>query len=71
MAFALGLSVTAEGVEHMHQLALLRQQKCREAQGFLVSHPMSEGDASRFLRRLPDVTGIRRIRALELPLPGA
>jgi diguanylate cyclase len=70
MAFALGLSVTAEGVEHLHQLALLRQQKCREAQGFLVSHPMSEGDAARFLRRLPDVTGIRRIRALQLPLPG-
>jgi diguanylate cyclase (GGDEF)-like protein len=71
MAFALGLSVTAEGVEHLHQLALLRQQKCGEAQGFLVSHPMSEGDAARFLRRLPDVTGIRRIRALQLPLPGA
>jgi diguanylate cyclase (GGDEF)-like protein len=71
MALALGLSVTAEGVEHLHQLALLQQQKCREAQGFLVSHPMSEGDAARFLRRLPDVTGIRRIRALQLPLPGA
>jgi len=70
MAFALGLSVTAEGVEHMDQLALLQQQKCREAQGFLVSHPMSEGDAARFLRRLPDVTGIRRIRALQAPLPG-
>ena len=69
MAFALGLSVTAEGVEHMHQLALLRQQNCREAQGFLVSHPMSEGDAARFLRRLPDVTSIRRIRALQAPRP--
>ena len=67
MAFALGMSVTAEGVEHMHQLALLQQQKCREAQGFLVSHPMSEGDAARFLRRLPDVTSIRRIRALRPP----
>jgi EAL domain-containing protein (putative c-di-GMP-specific phosphodiesterase class I) len=71
MAFALGLSVTAEGVENLHQLALLRQQNCREAQGFLVSHPMSEGDAARFMRRLPDVTGIRRIRALQLPPPGA
>jgi diguanylate cyclase len=71
MALALGLSVTAEGVEHVHQLALLQQQKCREAQGFLVSHPMSEGDAARFMRRLPDVTGIRRIRALALPPPRA
>jgi diguanylate cyclase (GGDEF)-like protein len=71
MALALGLNVTAEGVEHVHQLALLQQQKCSEAQGFLVSHPMSEGDAARFLRRLPDVTGIRRIRALVLPPPGA
>jgi diguanylate cyclase (GGDEF)-like protein len=67
MAFALGFSVTAEGVEHMDQIALLRQQKCREAQGFLVSQPMSESDAAGFLRRLPDVTSIRRIRALHSP----
>jgi len=71
MAFALGLSVTAEGVEHVHQVALLQQQGCREAQGFLVSHPMSESDAARFLRRLPEVTSIRRIRALRATPPEA
>ena len=54
----------------MQQLALLQQQKCREAQGFLFSHPMTESDAARFLRRLPEVTSIRRIRALQLPLAG-
>ena len=66
MAFALGLSVTAEGVENMQQLALLQQQHCREAQGYLVSHPIGEADAARFLRRLPDVTAIRRIHALKI-----
>ena len=36
----LGLGVIAEGVESKTQLALLRQQRCQEIQGFLVGKPM-------------------------------
>jgi EAL domain-containing protein (putative c-di-GMP-specific phosphodiesterase class I) len=65
MAQALGLRVAAEGVERQEQLALLRAHRCREAQGYLVSHPMGAREATLFLRRLPEVTGIRRLRGLE------
>jgi len=64
MARALGLRVAAEGVEHEQQLALLRAHDCREAQGYLVSHPMGTREATLFLRRLPEVTAIRRLRLL-------
>ena len=64
MALALGLRVAAEGVEQQEQLALLRAHRCREAQGYLVSHPMGARDATLFLQRLPEVTGIRRLHGL-------
>jgi predicted signal transduction protein with EAL and GGDEF domain len=67
MAQALGLRVAAEGVERPEQLVLLRAHRCREAQGYLVSHPMGAREATLFLRRLPDVTAIRRLRSLEPP----
>ena len=40
-AHALGLRVTAEGVERAGQLHLLRALGCDSAQGFLISHPMA------------------------------
>jgi len=42
MGHALGLDVTAEGVETERHLELLRQQGCDEAQGYLFSRPQSE-----------------------------
>ena len=42
MSHALGLEVTAEGVETERHLELLRQQGCDEAQGYLFSRPQSE-----------------------------
>ena len=38
---ALGMSTIAEGVENQDQVATLRAQGCREAQGFLYWSPMS------------------------------
>ena len=49
MAHSLDLEVVAEGVETPDQLEYLRQQKCDEVQGNLVSAPM---DAERCLRFL-------------------
>ena len=39
LASALGLVVTAEGVESEEQLDMLRQDQCAEVQGFLLSQP--------------------------------
>lgn len=40
MAHNLGLSVIAEGIETEEQLALLKQHRCNEAQGYLFSKPV-------------------------------
>lgn len=41
MAHGLGMSVVAEGVEDATQLELLKQLRCNEIQGFLISHPLA------------------------------
>lgn len=43
---ALGLSVTAEGVETPEQLMLLRMDNCAELQGYLMSMPVSDAEIS-------------------------
>jgi diguanylate cyclase (GGDEF)-like protein/PAS domain S-box-containing protein len=40
MADALNLAVTAEGIETQQQLAILKQLRCRRAQGFYLARPM-------------------------------
>ena len=42
----LGMAVTAEGVETQAQLDCLAQIGCEEAQGYLISRPISSRDAS-------------------------
>lgn len=44
LARALGLSVTAEGVENVQQLELLREQRCEAWQGYLCAEPLVEQD---------------------------
>jgi diguanylate cyclase (GGDEF)-like protein len=51
MSRSLRISVTAEGVENLPQLAFLREQLCHEAQGFLFSEPLTAADALAMLRR--------------------
>jgi diguanylate cyclase len=63
MARSLRINVTAEGVESLPQLMFLQEQECQEAQGYLLSRPMSIGDADSLLQRLVDAeTGSRSQR---------
>jgi EAL domain-containing protein (putative c-di-GMP-specific phosphodiesterase class I) len=41
VAFAMGLSVTAEGVERREEAAALTRLGCREFQGYLFSRPLT------------------------------
>ena len=49
MASALGISLTAEGVESEEQEAFLRSKNCDQAQGFLYSPALRESDFNQFL----------------------
>jgi EAL domain-containing protein (putative c-di-GMP-specific phosphodiesterase class I) len=50
LGHALGLSVTAEGVETAEQLDRLRTHGCDTAQGFLFSRPERPDVVERLLR---------------------
>jgi EAL domain-containing protein (putative c-di-GMP-specific phosphodiesterase class I) len=49
LADDLQMSTTAEGVEEVEQLAALREQNCTEAQGFLISRPISADEVTELL----------------------
>lgn len=51
MAMNLGLNVIAEGVETVEQLEYLSAHNCREAQGYLFSHPLLPGEISEVLSK--------------------
>lgn len=44
LAAALGMRTTAEGVERIEQLDMLRKLGCSEAQGFVIARPVRAGD---------------------------
>ncbi len=50
LGHALGLQVTAEGVETAAQSAFLAEQGCDELQGFLFSPPLPPADCERLMR---------------------
>ncbi|MDE1159616.1 MAG: PAS domain S-box protein [Neorhizobium sp.] len=52
---ALGLSVTAEGVETNEQLALLTADQCTEVQGFLLAKPLVAEQISELLNEIPEL----------------
>lgn len=51
LAHSLRLHVVAEGVETEEQMALLRQLKCNQAQGYLLSHPVPVEEVADVLNR--------------------
>lgn len=51
MAHTLKMDVTAEGVETLDQLELLKSFGCREMQGYLFSKPVTAAAAEEFLRK--------------------
>jgi diguanylate cyclase (GGDEF)-like protein len=50
MSHALGKVVVAEGVETAAQAAILRKLRCDQAQGFLLSYPLSADQLADFVR---------------------
>ncbi|MDD5034883.1 MAG: EAL domain-containing protein [Methylococcaceae bacterium] len=51
MGRSLNLTVLAEGVETMEQLAFLKKAGCQEVQGYLLSRPIRENEFAELLRR--------------------
>ena len=49
LASSMKMSVVAEGVETLEQLAFLRELGCRQIQGYLFSRPLVAQDATRLL----------------------
>jgi diguanylate cyclase (GGDEF)-like protein/PAS domain S-box-containing protein len=49
LASSMKMSVVAEGVETLEQLAFLRELGCRQIQGYLFSRPLTSQDATRLL----------------------
>ncbi|WP_113907748.1 putative bifunctional diguanylate cyclase/phosphodiesterase [Aliidiomarina celeris] len=53
MAHALNLRVIAEGVEDTEQVLFLKQEKCNQIQGYLMSPPLAIQDLITFLNEWP------------------
>ncbi|HUR24378.1 MAG TPA: bifunctional diguanylate cyclase/phosphodiesterase, partial [Acidimicrobiales bacterium] len=64
LAHAMGLSVTAEGVETTEQLRILRDMGCQKAQGFLMCRPVP---ASQLSPEILSPAGFRSAHAGLLP----
>jgi diguanylate cyclase (GGDEF)-like protein/PAS domain S-box-containing protein len=63
LSHALGITVTAEGIETAEQLAQLRRLRCDRGQGFYFAQPLSVASITTLLEeRLPRPLGIRRPR---------
>jgi len=54
---ALGMRVTAEGVETAEQMALLEREACDEIQGYYISPPKPFGDVAHMLSMPPKKNG--------------
>ena len=48
LAKTFGLKITAEGVETLGQMTLLKEEGCDEMQGYYYSKPLTPGDLRTF-----------------------
>jgi diguanylate cyclase (GGDEF)-like protein len=64
LAHAMGLSVTAEGVETTEQLKILRDMGCQKAQGFLMCRP---APADQLTAEVVNPAGLRSVHAELVP----
>jgi len=51
---AMGLTVTAEGVETEQQLHALQKDRCHEVQGYYLSQPLDKADFEQLLQHKPE-----------------
>lgn len=65
MADSLGLEVVAEGVETVQQLHALADLDCSQAQGYLISHPVSPHDIPAALVELNKIGKWPRLRQIK------
>ena len=50
LAKGLGMSATAEGVETVEQLEVIKSEGCTEMQGYLFSKPLPADEIERLIR---------------------
>ncbi len=60
LGHALGLTVTAEGVETAEQVEVLRKQRCDHMQGYFFSRPLPAGEMGELLRERKTGSSSRR-----------
>ncbi len=65
LSHALGMRVIAEGMEQESQLVTLRDLRCDQVQGYLMSRPLSVDDVTAFLSSTDSRRMIRKINMLE------
>lgn len=65
LSHALGMRVITEGMEHESQLATLRDLRCDEVQGYLISRPLSVEDVPAFLASTDSRRMIRKVNMIE------
>lgn len=63
LADALGMETIAEGVEDEAQAEILRQEGCRQIQGYLLSKPIDARLVHGFIDEMENITEAERLRA--------
>jgi diguanylate cyclase (GGDEF)-like protein len=69
LANSLNITTTAEGIETLDQLKLVRETGCTEAQGYLFSVPRPLTEVLKFFAESVDATAIVPVGLIALPSP--
>ena len=66
MSHKMGHSTVAEGVENETQMQLLKEYSCDRIQGYLISEPLQEEEAIKFLQTYVNMTAVLKKRQYRL-----